>query len=64
MPRRHCRNFNHGRANAPVRCCPSCGEVVNAAIPTKVCGETVHAQRRQARDAYCVDCGTQLREVR
>lgn len=60
MLRTRCPNFNHGRANAPVRCCPMCGEPVNDAIPAKRCAETAHAQRRRQRDAFCLDCGTAL----
>ena len=55
-----CPNLNHGRSNAPVRYCPRCGEVVNAAVTTKRCSEMAHAQKRQNREAYCVDCGEQL----
>jgi rRNA maturation protein Nop10 len=55
-----CPNFNHGRSNAPVRCCPMCGELVNSMIPQKVCSEEKHAKSRRERNAYCVDCGAQL----
>jgi len=61
MLRTSCRNFNHGRANAPVRCCPSCGEIVNAAVAALTCAVAVHDRRRRDRDAFCVDCGTVLR---
>ncbi len=57
-----CPNFNHGRANAPVRCCPNCGGEVNQNIPVKQCGQEVHAKRRRNRQDYCVDCGEQLRK--
>lgn len=61
MARSDCRNFNHGRANAPVRCCPSCGEIVNAAVATRACRAAEHDRRRRDRDAFCVDCGAVLR---
>lgn len=57
---RRCLNFNHGRANAPVRFCPMCGEVVNENIPIKKCSEQRHAMRRRGGSKYCVDCGEQL----
>jgi hypothetical protein len=56
-----CRNFNHWRAHAPVRCCPTCGDVVNADVPTKSCPTAEHDRRRRERDEYCVDCGFVLR---
>jgi ribosomal protein S26 len=55
-----CPNLNHGRAHAPVRCCPKCGEVVNGEIAIKRCSEMAHAQKRQNREQFCVDCGEQL----
>jgi len=55
-----CPNFNHGRPNAGVRCCPMCGKVVNSKIPKKVCSEEKHAKSRRERNAYCVDCGEHL----
>jgi len=55
-----CPNFNHGRADAPVRFCPLCGEVVNEDIPIRKCKERKHAISRRERDKYCVDCGEQL----
>ena len=55
-----CPDLNHGRPNAPVRCCPMCGEVVNSRTPQKVCSEEEHAKSRRERNAYCVDCGEQL----
>ncbi len=58
--RRSCPNFNHHRANASVRCCPNCGEVVNESIPTKTCSQDEHAKRRRERNRYCVECGEQL----
>ena len=32
-----CSNLNHRSANAPVRFCPVCGEVVNENIPIRAC---------------------------
>ncbi len=55
-----CPNLNHRRSNAPVRFCPKCGEVVNKAVAVKRCSDMAHAQRRQDRDQFCVDCGEQL----
>ena len=50
-----CLNFNHGRANAPVRFCPMCGEVYahwerptleSALLPTcPHCGNDTAADR-------------------
>jgi rRNA maturation protein Nop10 len=61
---KRCRNFNHGRPNAPVRFCPTCGEVVNEGIPSRKCNEQEHAKRRRERNKYCVQCGEQLREMK
>jgi len=55
-----CPNLNHRRSNAPVRCCPACGKVVNASILAKTCSEETHARKRLDRNKYCVDCGEQL----
>ncbi|ODS29799.1 MAG: hypothetical protein SCARUB_05100 [Candidatus Scalindua rubra] len=56
-----CPNFNHGRVNAPVRFCPTCGGVVNENIPIKSwCSEEEHAIKRRERSKYCIDCGKQL----
>jgi hypothetical protein len=55
-----CQNMNHGRRNSPVRGCPDCGEVVNARIPPRACGEAEHARRRREQSTYCVDCGRRL----
>jgi rRNA maturation protein Nop10 len=60
MQRNFCPNRNHSRSNAPVRCCPQCGEAVNGNIPPKECSEELHAKRRRERNKFCVDCGTQL----
>ena len=55
-----CPNFNHRRANAPVRFCPMCGGVVNKDIPISKCSEEEHAASRRNRNEYCVNCGEQL----
>jgi len=55
-----CTNLNHRRTDAPVRCCPWCGEVVNREVMARRCTEMAHAQKRQDRDVFCVDCGEQL----
>ncbi len=55
-----CLNYNHGRANAPVRFCPTCGEVVNNNISAEECSEEKHAGKRRDGSMYCVDCGEQL----
>jgi len=57
-----CTNLNHRRADAPVRACPQCGEVVNARLLTKACAEAAHVAKRRNRDVFCVDCGLRLRE--
>jgi len=55
-----CSNFNHRKANAPVRACPQCGEIVNAAIPAKFCSEEEHAKERRRRSRFCINCGELL----
>jgi len=55
-----CPNLNHRRSNSPFRFCLQCGEVVNNRIAIKRCTEMGHAQKRQDRQAYCVDCGERL----
>ena len=57
---KRCPNFNHRHANAPVRFCPMCGEVVNEDIPIRKCNAEEHAKRRRERNKYCVYCGEQL----
>ena len=58
--RKECPNFNHRRANAPVRFCPLCGAVVNEAILIKECSEENHAISRRGGTNYCVHCGEKL----
>lgn len=62
MRANRCSNFNHGRANASVRFCPTCGGVVNKNIPVPMppCTEEKHAKDRRNRNKFCVDCGEQL----
>ncbi len=60
MQREWCPNMNHRRSDAPVRYCPSCGEVVNTNVLAKICGGKEHAERRMNRNKYCVHCGLQL----
>ena len=55
-----CPNLNHGRKDAPVRFCPSCGKVVNGNAPPKKCSEERHAEARRHGTKYCVDCGKEL----
>ncbi|NCN42203.1 hypothetical protein GW916_13250 [bacterium] len=52
--------MNHSRANAPVRYCSGCGEIVNKTIKAS-CNETKHAQLRKDRNMYCSACGLKLR---
>ncbi|KRT70800.1 MAG: hypothetical protein XU15_C0003G0179 [candidate division NC10 bacterium CSP1-5] len=60
MQRKWCPNLNHRRADAPVRYCPNCGEVVSANIIVKKCSEEEHVESRRRRNTYCMDCGAQL----
>lgn len=55
-----CDNANHRRTNAPVRHCPTCGEVVNAHAPRHECSESQHAAIRRERSVYCTDCGMRV----
>ena len=55
-----CPNLNHRRSNAPVRCCPSCGGVVNAAVSPRHCASTRHDDQRRRQSVFCVDCGQRL----
>jgi hypothetical protein len=59
-----CPNFNHRRADAPVRNCPNCGDVVNAKVRAIVCTVVRHDVQRRSQSAFCVDCGEQLATVR
>ena len=60
MQRKNCPNFNHRRANAPVRFCADCGAVVNEAILVRECSEEKHAISRRGGTQYCVHCGEKL----
>lgn len=51
--------MNHGRLNAPVKYCPTCGEQVNRAAIGK-CDQVLHASLRRNRHVYCHDCGKKL----
>jgi hypothetical protein len=62
MDEQRCTNLNHARHDAPVRACPSCGDVVNARLPRGSCSQGTHATRRRNREAFCSDCGLRLRE--
>jgi hypothetical protein len=55
-----CPNFNHRRSDAPVRHCPSCGEVVNAKVAAIRCATVKHDARRKGGSAFCIDCGERL----
>jgi hypothetical protein len=55
-----CENMHHRGTNAPIRCCPQCGNVVNAAIRAHTCNESQHAAARRHQSVFCVHCGTQL----
>ena len=63
MPQRgtSCSNYNHRRDDASVRCCPSCGEVVNEDIPAKMCSEAEHDLERKDLNKFCAYCGEQLK---
>ena len=54
-----CPNMNHGRTNAPIRHCPNCGELLNAAI-RKGCDDAKHKILRRDRSIFCHDCGKKL----
>lgn len=56
-----CTNMNHGRNNAPVKHCPSCGDTVNAKAQASRCDSARHAEHLKNRHNYCVDCGKKLR---
>lgn len=62
MNRERCTNLNHRRPNAPVRGCPTCGEIVNARVHAAHCSEAEHAQRRKSGDTFCTACCGRLRK--
>ena len=62
MQEQRCPNDNHGRAVVTVRCCPNCGDIVNAKIPIRVCPEQEHMGARRRQHAFCMNCGEQLLE--
>jgi hypothetical protein len=55
-----CINLNHRRRDAPVRCCPNCGQVVNAKVVQVQCPSTRHDVKRRSGSTFCVDCGDRL----
>jgi hypothetical protein len=59
-----CINLNHRRRDAPVRCCPSCGVVVNANLAMVRCPPARHDVRRRTGSIFCVDCGSRLAKDR
>lgn len=56
-----CPNMNHGRMNAPIRFCPTCGVVVNNKASLGRCDDSKHDKRRKDRNCFCGDCGKKLR---
>jgi hypothetical protein len=56
----YCDNFNHRRPNAPVRSCPTYGEIVNQSLPIKKCTQNEHAKKRWERSKFYVHCSEQL----
>ncbi|MES2855006.1 MAG: hypothetical protein V4692_04035 [Bdellovibrionota bacterium] len=59
MNQGRCTNMNHGRLNAPVRFCPTCGDKVNTKIQAR-CDAPKHAMLRKDRNTFCCDCGEKL----
>lgn len=57
---KRCPNDNHGRMVVRVRCCPTCGDVLNANIAARKCVPDAHSKLRRARYSYCMDCGAGL----
>jgi hypothetical protein len=57
----NCANFNHRRADAPVRFCPTCGEIVNVKLHVKKCPDEIHRKRLKEANTFCVDCGLNLK---
>jgi hypothetical protein len=43
-----------------VRCCPTCGDVLNAKIAASSCRQDSHAKKRRDRNHFCMDCGASL----
>jgi rRNA maturation protein Nop10 len=60
MLQKRCPNDNHGRMVVRVRCCPNCGEVLNANIAPRHCAADAHAKMRRYQSTYCTDCGARL----
>jgi ribosomal protein L34E len=59
-----CKNLNHGRKDAPVRFCPSCGGIVNDMVKALRCTTVRHDVQRRSQSAFCVDCGERLQLAR
>lgn len=55
-----CPNLNHRRSDAPVRCCPGCGGIVNAKVSAIRCASARHDDQRRGGSVFCVNCGEQL----
>ena len=55
-----CPTLSHNHANAVVRHCPICGEVINDRIPAKTGCHAEHIRRR-THATFCVDCGERIR---
>jgi hypothetical protein len=60
VQRERCPNDNHGRMVVRVRCCPTCGEVLNPNIAPRNCLEQSHSRMRRSRNKFCLDCGGRL----
>ena len=55
-----CPNLNHRRSDAPVRCCPGCGGVVNAKVSPIRCASARHDDQRRGGSVFCFNCGERL----
>jgi hypothetical protein len=58
-----CTNLNHRRSNAPVRFCPSCGDVVNANVRPIRCLVSEHDVQRRNQSVFCIHCGQRLADT-
>lgn len=57
--RERCANMNHSRSNAPIKFCPTCGEIVNRLAQGR-CDKITHMALRKDRHAFCTTCGEKL----